>query len=141
MWDGGGTAATALSDDVSRLIVQPDGFTLTRLCGNVSIGRMAKRTDPPPPPTPPTFSRDEGKRRLEHMRDKAKTMSSNGIVSDEAAETWANTTLDYIKQTFGSATPHAYTFLGQMQVRMGGYGDNQRAYEVQNAHQCLGPTD
>ena len=62
-------------------------------------------------------------------------MSSNGIVSDEAAETWANTTLDYIKQTFGSATPHVYTFLGQTQVRMGGYGGNQRTYEVQNARE------
>lgn len=57
-------------------------------------------------------------------------MIANGSVSDEAAETWANTTLEYITQTFGSDTPHKFTFLGQMQVRMGG---NEHYYEVQNA--------
>ena len=94
---------------------------------------MAKRTETPRP-IPPTISMDEGKRRLEHMRDKAKSLISGGRVSDEAAEMWANTTMDYIKQTFGSDTPHKYTFLGEQQIRIVGSGGyNAQAYEVQNA--------
>jgi uncharacterized protein (TIGR02391 family) len=93
---------------------------------------MAKQTQRPPP-TPPTISPQEGKRRLEFMRDKAKEMVKAGAVTDEADDTWSNTTLGYIRGTFGSATAHKFTFLGQQAVRMGG-GD-QRHYETQNARE------
>ena len=81
-----------------------------------------------PVPTSPTISLAEGKRRLEFMRDEAeKMLSAARWVPDEALETWTNTTLGYIKNTFGSDTPHKYTFIGQQQVRFEGYGGSTRA--------------
>ena len=98
---------------------------------------MPKRTEPKPLPTPPTISRSEGKQRLELMREKAKGLFASGRVSDEIDETWANTTLNYIRQTFGSDTPHVFTFIGQQQVRMSGlgFGGSEPDYEAQNARE------
>jgi uncharacterized protein (TIGR02391 family) len=96
---------------------------------------MAKRTETRPP-TPPTISKEEGKRLLIAMRDRAKTLISSGRASDEITETWSNSTLDYIKHTFGSDSHYIHTFIGQIQVRMsglGGGGFDQQRYEVQNA--------
>jgi uncharacterized protein (TIGR02391 family) len=67
-----------------------------------------------PEPTPPSISREDGKRRLEIMREKGKAMLEKRPLSESAVETWANTTLDYIKQTFGSRTHHISTFIGHI---------------------------
>jgi hypothetical protein len=104
---------------------------------------MAKRTQPPQAmPPPPTISPAEGKRRLEYMRDKGREMLSKHDVSDDATVTWANTTLGYIKDTFGSSTPHKSTFIGQQRMRVSGgfgtswgYEQEHRNYERENAQE------
>lgn len=100
---------------------------------------MAKKRNeaPQPPATPPTISLADGKRFLEHMREEGRTLVSNRRVSDDAADIWQNTTLDYIKQTFGSDNPYKHTFRGQPQVRIsGGFGnDEEPDYETANAHE------
>src|SRR2546425_4837451 len=93
---------------------------------------MPKRTEAQP--KLPTISMDEGKRRLEHMRDKAKEWLASGRrITDEVSETWTNQTCEYIEKIFGSDTPHSCTLVGLPQIRVSNYGeDNQQAYEFQN---------
>jgi uncharacterized protein (TIGR02391 family) len=89
---------------------------------------MAKRRDALEP-KPPTISLQEGKRRLTIMRDKAKGMLSVRPLSESAVQTWDNTALDYIKQTFGEDSAHIYTFIGQPRIRISdGYSDED--YDV-----------
>lgn len=96
---------------------------------------MAKRTEVPQPSLP-VISREDGKRRLEHMRDKAKKLIQSGRISDEVATAWRITTLDYIMQTFGSATPHKLSFIGQPQVRLYEYDESHaHIYETENARE------
>ena len=71
---------------------------------------------------PPTISRAEGRRRFELMMQKGRELLANRPLVENAAIVWANTTLGYIKDTFGYPTPHVSTFLGQTQIRMGGNG-------------------
>jgi uncharacterized protein (TIGR02391 family) len=78
---------------------------------------MAKRRDVPEP-KPPTISLQEGRRRLELMRDKAKAMLSARPLSESAVKTWNNTTIDYIAQTFGKESAHIHTFIGPAQIRV-----------------------
>ena len=78
-------------------------------------------------PQTPTISFEEGKRRLALMREKGKVMLEKRPLSESAVETWANTTLQYIKQTFGSNSPHISTFIGQIQVSFGNKGYNAYA--------------
>jgi len=45
-------------------------------------------------------------------------MLQNRPLIEGAVKTWANTSLDYIRQTFGENSNHLSTFRGQMQVRI-----------------------
>jgi len=95
---------------------------------------MAKRTETPQSKSP-TISLADGKRRLELMREKAKKHLTDGNISDAVAETWANATLNYIEQTFGSDTPNLATFAGQLSIVASDYGydDSQQALGITNA--------
>jgi len=74
------------------------------------------------PATPPTISLEEGKRRLQTMRDKGHKLLSNRPLTENAANTWANSTLEYIKQTFGSDSSHITTFCGMPRIRISNGG-------------------
>ena len=41
-------------------------------------------------------------------------------LSEKAVEIWANSTLEYIAQTFGEDSNHIHTFLGSVQIQYGG---------------------
>jgi uncharacterized protein (TIGR02391 family) len=92
---------------------------------------MAKRRDYPEP-KPPTISREEGRRRLEAMRDKGKAMLAARPLSESAVATWADTSLDYIKQTFGEDNAHIHTFIGAMRIR---WGDGSGRYDTHADHE------
>jgi uncharacterized protein (TIGR02391 family) len=76
---------------------------------------MPKKGDYPEP-KPPTISLLEGKQRLQVMRDKGYAMLKNRPLSEGAVKVWANTSFDYIKQTFGENNDHLNTFRGQVRV-------------------------
>src|ERR1700736_5398782 len=69
-------------------------------------------------PKGPTISLAEGKRRLEAMRSKGLTMLQSRPLSESAVDTWANTAIDYIRQTFGENNHHILTFIGHRVVRV-----------------------
>src|SRR5260370_250288 len=69
-------------------------------------------------PKGPTISLAEGKRRLEAMRTKGVAMLQSRPLSESAVDTWANTTIDYIRQTFGENSAHILTFIGHRRVRV-----------------------
>jgi hypothetical protein len=85
---------------------------------------MARKRDYPEA-TPPSISLEEGKHRLEVMRDKGKRMLASRPLNESAVQTWANTTLDYLKQTFGSESGHLGTFCGTPQIRFSGASQAQ----------------
>lgn len=81
------------------------------------LNPMPKRRDDPGP-KPPTISLEQGKRRLQAMRDKGIDMLRNRPLSESTVETWANTSFDYVKQTFGESSNHLNTFRGQVRITM-----------------------
>src|SRR6266403_1016819 len=99
---------------------------------------MVKRRNQAPA-TPPTISLEEGKRRLQTMRDKGHKLLSNRPLTDGSANTWANSTLEYIKQTFGSDSSHITTFYGMPRIRIA-YGgpDVYTQYDEQEDAEQLG---
>jgi uncharacterized protein (TIGR02391 family) len=98
---------------------------------------VRKSHQQPPPPIPPTISPSEGKRRFQVLREKGSQMAASGAVSDDDSELWANTAIEHIKATFGSESPHIYTFLGQQTIRVSGLGGgyDERVYMQQNARE------
>jgi predicted nucleotide-binding protein len=78
---------------------------------------MAKRRDNFKA-TPPVISLEDGKQRLETMREKGRTILANRPLAESAVQVWASTTADYIKQTFGSESGHLTTFWGAGRIRM-----------------------
>jgi predicted nucleotide-binding protein len=69
--------------------------------------------------TPPVISLQEGKERLEVMRDKGRAILAKRPLVESQVQTWANTTWEYIKQTFGSDSGHLATFWGTPSIRFG----------------------
>ncbi|SRR6266852_3810228 len=67
--------------------------------------------------TPPVISLVAGKERLEVMRDKGRAMLAKRPLTESEVQTWANTALDYIRQTFGSESGHLVTFAGAGRIR------------------------
>jgi predicted nucleotide-binding protein len=94
---------------------------------------MAKRRDDSKA-IPPVISLQEGKQRLEVMRAKGQAMLANRPLVESAIQTWANTTADYIKQTFGSESAHIGTFWGTPRIRFGD-ADYVGGYEQEDAQQ------
>ena len=94
---------------------------------------MARRRDDPKP-TPPVIPLEEGKRRLEVMRDKGRAILANRPLVESAVEVWASTTGDYIKQTFGSQSGHLTTFWGAGRIRMGD-APYEEYYEQEDAQE------
>jgi hypothetical protein len=87
---------------------------------------MAKRHDDRKA-TPPSISREEGKERFEAMRQKGRLLLESHPLVESAVQTWANTTWDYIKQTFGADSGHLATSWGAPTIRFAdapyvGYG-------------------
>jgi uncharacterized protein (TIGR02391 family) len=68
-------------------------------------------------PKGPTISLDDGRRRFDVMRDKAKAMLSNRPLNESAVETWNTTCIKYIEETFGEGSSHLYTFIGPVRIR------------------------
>jgi hypothetical protein len=58
-------------------------------------------------------------------------MFGNRPLVESAVDTWANTSLEYIAQTFGEGSAHLNTFLGQIRMRVGGYAEPEAARELQ----------
>jgi uncharacterized protein (TIGR02391 family) len=86
---------------------------------------MAKRRDYPQPRGP--ISLDEGHRRLEVMRDKARTMLDNRPLNGSAVKTWNTSCIKYIEEIFGEGTSHLDTFIGPVRIRPSG-GDYYDQY-------------
>src|SRR5580704_13099111 len=78
---------------------------------------MARRRDQREPKGP-TISLAEGRRRLQAMHDKGAAMIEKRPLVESAVDTWANTSLDYIRQTFGEDSAHRSTFIGHVRVRV-----------------------
>src|ERR1017187_1367929 len=78
---------------------------------------MARKRDQPEPKGP-TISLADGRRRLEAMRNKGAAMLENRPLLESAVDTWTNTSLDYIRQTFGEDSAHIRTFVGLLTVRV-----------------------
>jgi uncharacterized protein (TIGR02391 family) len=90
---------------------------------------MPKRRDYPEPKRP-SISPEEGRRRFEVMRDKAKEMLSNRPLNESAVQTWATSCIKYIQETFGEGTSHLDTFIGPIRIRPSG-GDYYDQYAEQ----------
>jgi uncharacterized protein (TIGR02391 family) len=82
-------------------------------------------------PKGPTISPEEGRRRFEVMRDKAKAMLNNRPLNESAVDTWTTTCIKYIAETFGEGSSHLYTFIGPVRIRpsRGDYYDNYAEQE------------
>jgi uncharacterized protein (TIGR02391 family) len=109
----------------------PTAFDFVR--SMVNMITMPKRRDYREPNLP-TISLEDGKRKLLVMREKGVKILENRPLSETGLQTWSNTTLDYIQQTFGENSRHLSTFIGQMMVRMNlGYEGYSRYDEQQDA--------
>src|SRR5208337_900416 len=104
---------------------------------------MPKRRDYPEP-NPPTISLQEGKRKLSVMREKGVKILENRPLFETSLETWSNTALEYIEQTFGENSRHLSTFIGQAMVRVNtgyegysGLDEQQDAAKLQQRVQVL----
>jgi uncharacterized protein (TIGR02391 family) len=91
---------------------------------------MAKRRDYPELEGP-TISLEEGRRRFEVMRDKAKAMLASRPLDESSVDTWNATCIKYIEQAFGEGNAHLHTFIGPIRVRVGG-GTHYDRYAEQN---------
>ena len=81
-------------------------------------------------PKGPTISREEGRRRFEVMRDKAKAMLSNRPLNESGVQTWTTSCIKYFQETFGEGTSHLDTFIGPIRIRPSG-GDYYDQYAEQ----------
>jgi predicted nucleotide-binding protein len=77
---------------------------------------MRKRRDDQKP-MPPVIPLGEGKVRLQVMRDKGQFLLAQQPLNESAVQTWAITTLEHIKQTFGSESGHVTAFCGAGRIR------------------------
>jgi predicted nucleotide-binding protein len=68
------------------------------------------------------------------MRDKGRAMLEGRPLIEKEVQTWANTTLDYIKKTFGSDSGHIMTFCGTPRIRFADAGYTGH-YEREDAQQ------
>jgi uncharacterized protein (TIGR02391 family) len=91
---------------------------------------MPKRRDYPDP-KPPTFSLSEGKQRPQAMRERGVNKLQNRPLGQSDLETWSNTALGYIEQTFGEDSRHRSTFAGQVMIRMNDDNTGYDAYTEQ----------
>jgi uncharacterized protein (TIGR02391 family) len=72
------------------------------------------------------------------MRDKGSAMLAKRPLVESAVDTWANTSLDYIRQTFGEDSAHLSTFVGRIRMRVvngtptyDAYAEQEDARELQ----------
>jgi predicted nucleotide-binding protein len=66
----------------------------------------------------PFIPPEEAKRCLEVMRKKGQLLLARRPLVESAVQTWANTTVEYIKQTFRSDSGHLTTFCGAPRIRL-----------------------
>ena len=53
------------------------------------------------------------------MAEKGKKLFDNRPIPEAAFNTWFDSTVDYIKKTFGSFSPHINNFVGEQQIQFG----------------------
>ena len=82
---------------------------------------MARRTAPDPP-KPPSISKSEGRRRLTTLLGRGKALLAQRPLKEGQEDVWTTACLDTIKATFGEASSHLYTFIGQPRITMS-FGD------------------
>jgi uncharacterized protein (TIGR02391 family) len=86
---------------------------------------MAKRTQPPEE-IPPSLTKKQGRHALFVMAEKGKKLLDNRPIPEAAFATWYGSTIDYIKKTFGSFSPHVMNFVGEQQIQFGDPGERYK---------------
>src|ERR1017187_5701339 len=86
---------------------------------------MAKRTQPPEE-IPPSLTKKQGRHALFVMAEKGKKLLDNRPIPEAAFATWYDSTIDYIKKTFGSFSPHVMNFVGEQQIQFGDPGEHYK---------------
>jgi len=71
---------------------------------------------------PPAISKEQGRKALAVMREKAKTMIGDRPIREAALDTWTTSTSNYLKQVFGSESDHLGNFFGPVQTIYCGSG-------------------
>jgi uncharacterized protein (TIGR02391 family) len=101
---------------------------------------MVKRTQPPEE-IPPSLTKKQGRHALIIMAQKGQELFDNRPVSEAAFNIWFDSTIDYIKKTYGSFSPHINNFVGQQQIQFGNpteqYKENIRAKDLAHGIKIL----
>jgi len=71
----------------------------------------------------PSLTKQQGQNALRVMKEKGEKLLAQRPVQEAAFHTWTESTIEYIKKTFGSMSNHINTFIGQIQVVWSGYGE------------------
>ena len=77
---------------------------------------MARRTTVPEAPKPPSITKAEGRHRLSVLLERGKTLLAQRPLKEGQEDVWTTACLDTIKATFGDASSHLYTFVGQPRI-------------------------
>ena len=82
---------------------------------------MTKRTSPPDE-VPPSLTKQQAQQALRVMKEKGEAILAQRPVQEAASDTWTDSTIEYLKRSFGSRSNHITTFIGQIQVQVSGFG-------------------
>jgi uncharacterized protein (TIGR02391 family) len=83
---------------------------------------MARRTTVPESPKPPSISRAEGRRRLSTLIARGEALLAQRPLKEGQEDVWCTSCLEIIKATFGEASTHIHTFIGQPRITVS-FGD------------------
>lgn len=101
---------------------------------------MAKRTQPQEE-IPPSLTKKQGRHALFIMAEKGNNLFNSRPISEAAFNTWFDSTIDYIRKTFGSFSPHINNFVGQQQIQFGNpseqYKESLRAKDLNHGIKVL----
>jgi uncharacterized protein (TIGR02391 family) len=86
---------------------------------------MAKRTQPSEE-IPPILNKKQGRHALFVMAEKGKKLFDSRPIPEAPFNIWFDSTIDYIKKTFGSFSPHINNFVGEHQIQFGNPGEQYK---------------